>query len=667
MRLIPSLFLVAVLLMAGSTVLWAGGQDGEAALRRGDFAAAAASLRPLAEQGDAHAQALWGRMLLNGQGVPRNESEGLRLLQASAEANDPAGQTGLAIALLEGRDGMARNPGQALVLLSRAAERDQPEALHRLGSLHFFGVATTRNPAKGMEYLRRAADLGWPAACELLGIINLEGLNGVPANHTQAVVWLRKAAEAGLPTSQALYGDRLWHGDGVAQDREVALSWLRKAADKDVPLAMDRLGVFMINGEGLPRDVEKGLALLQRSAAKGDAFAAENLGRLYWFGNDAVGKDHGRAIPLLRQAAEKNRPLSQNLLGVAYRDGDGVPQSPGEAVAWFRRSAERGFAEAQHNLAEAYDSGAGVERDPIESYAWHILAATNPPANRKAAYEQARDAAAARLTQAETERARILAAARAMKPLPGLSVTSPSPSLGEGGPSTPVPSPHPAAAIPSPTPAPLSGRVLAGSGFFVDRAGTVLTNSHVVAACRTIRVTPSDTRASAEATVTARDAVNDLAVLTTNLKPAHAAHFREDKPMRPGDSVVVIGYPLSSLLSREPNVTAGGISAMAGPRGDSRFYQITAPVQKGNSGGPLADMSGNVVGVVSRKLDAMAVQKQFNDLPENVAFALKDSLVRRFLADSGVAYQTAPAKETLSAADVGDRIRRVTVFIECRQ
>ena len=139
-------------------------------------------------------------------------------------------------------------------------------------------------------------------------------------------------------------------------------------------------------------------------------------------------------------------------------------------------------------------------------------------------------------------------------------------------------------------------------------------------------------------------------------------HYR---PIRPGDGVVAVGFPLANLLSREINVTVGDVSALGGPRGDQRFLQITAPIQKGNSGGPLADMSGNIIGIVTRKINAMEVNRQTNDLPENIAFALKVDVIRAFLSANQVPMATGGTKTSMSAADVGEQIGKSTALILC--
>jgi S1-C subfamily serine protease len=203
-----------------------------------------------------------------------------------------------------------------------------------------------------------------------------------------------------------------------------------------------------------------------------------------------------------------------------------------------------------------------------------------------------------------------------------------------------------------------------GSGFVVALDGLVVTNNHVVASCGETRIVDRDGKAS-PATIRARDARNDLALLKTERRWSAAAQFRAGAAARQGDGVVAAGYPLSGVLGSQMNVTTGNISALSGLQNDSRFLQLTAPVQPGNSGGPLLDMSGDVVGVVSGKLNAVAIAGMTGDIPQNVNFAIKSALVRDFLDANAVTYLTAPAKRLLSPADVGDIARRFTVFVEC--
>jgi S1-C subfamily serine protease len=203
-----------------------------------------------------------------------------------------------------------------------------------------------------------------------------------------------------------------------------------------------------------------------------------------------------------------------------------------------------------------------------------------------------------------------------------------------------------------------------GSGVVIGARGEILTNAHVIRNCSqfTVRSASGD---SAPALLVERDEKNDLAVVRRTVPLSAVAVFRDGGPVRAGDAVVALGYPLSGLLAKSANLTVGNVSALAGLRDDSRYLQISAPVQPGNSGGPLLDASGHLVGIVTSKLNAAQVARFTGDIPQNVNFALKAEVARTFLDSKNIAYQTARSDRQLSAADVGDIARPFTVQIEC--
>jgi Trypsin-like peptidase domain len=204
-----------------------------------------------------------------------------------------------------------------------------------------------------------------------------------------------------------------------------------------------------------------------------------------------------------------------------------------------------------------------------------------------------------------------------------------------------------------------------GSGVVISAHGEVLTNAHVVENCTQITVR-SSSGDLAPALLIARDEKNDLAVVRRMVPLTSAAVFRDEGPVRAGDAVVALGYPLSGLLATSANLTVGNVSALAGLSDDSRYLQISAPVQPGNSGGPLLDASGHLVGIVTAKLNAALVARFTGDIPQNVNFALKAEVARTFLDSKGIAYQSARSDQQLSAADVGDIGHPFTVQIECQ-
>ncbi len=120
-----------------------------------------------------------------------------------------------------------------------------------------------------------------------------------------------------------------------------------------------------------------------------------------------------------------------------------------------------------------------------------------------------------------------------------------------------------------------------GTSFFVSTDGVVITNAHVVEDCLAIRATTSQ-GATAAAKVLARDVRNDLAVLNTGLAVNKVAAFRTN--VRLGEAVEAFGFPLTDVLSKSGNFTLGNVSALVGIGEDSRYIQISAPVQPGNSG-----------------------------------------------------------------------------------
>ena len=192
----------------------------------------------------------------------------------------------------------------------------------------------------------------------------------------------------------------------------------------------------------------------------------------------------------------------------------------------------------------------------------------------------------------------------------------------------------------------------------------MLTNKHVVRSCGQVRVR-ADGGKSRVATVQAVDPDDDLALLRVQLPPGPSATFRQDPPVRPGDDVVAVGYPLAGLLADQVNVSTGSVNALAGLYNDLHLLQMSTPVQPGSSGGALLDASGNVVGVVVTKLNAKVVAEETGDIPQNVNFAVKAAVAREFLREHGVAFRTAPSTSVRSNADVGDIGRQVTILVEC--
>lgn len=127
----------------------------------------------------------------------------------------------------------------------------------------------------------------------------------------------------------------------------------------------------------------------------------------------------------------------------------------------------------------------------------------------------------------------------------------------------------------------------------------------------------------------------------------------------------MVGFPLHGLLASDPSVSAGTISALAGLANNPNLLQITAPVQPGNSGGPLLDQGGKVIGVVVGKLDTVRVAQAYGEAPQNVNFAISGAVARGFLKSNGVTVNSGPEGQTMTPADIAEKASGFVVLLEC--
>lgn len=206
-----------------------------------------------------------------------------------------------------------------------------------------------------------------------------------------------------------------------------------------------------------------------------------------------------------------------------------------------------------------------------------------------------------------------------------------------------------------------------GSGFFVNQEGDVVTNRHVVTRCLGVSVRRDGRDLPAE--IAWADAATDIAVLRTRTPAARHARIHDGAtPLPLGVDVLTLGFPLPGVLASSPNLTSGSVSGLRGLNDDADRLQMSAPIQPGNSGGPLLDRAGRVVGVVQSTLDARRVASATGGLPQNVNFAIATPALRRGLDEAKVTYTAAPSDEVPARAppDVADEASQYTVQVNCR-
>jgi S1-C subfamily serine protease len=223
----------------------------------------------------------------------------------------------------------------------------------------------------------------------------------------------------------------------------------------------------------------------------------------------------------------------------------------------------------------------------------------------------------------------------------------------------------PAPAAPNSQPRQSKSVAQTGTGFVISSNGHVVTNHHVIDGCGEITGNLSG-EAPVNLRLVSSDERNDLALLQAPSPFKEIAVIRMNA-VRTGDGVVAIGYPYHGLLTSDFTVTTGIVSSLSGVRNDTRFLQISAAVQPGNSGGPLLDFGGAVVGVVSGKLDAIKVARATGNIPENINFAIKTGALRDFLDNSAVMYRVTDRLELnkKETAEIAKDARGFTLLIFC--
>ena len=200
-----------------------------------------------------------------------------------------------------------------------------------------------------------------------------------------------------------------------------------------------------------------------------------------------------------------------------------------------------------------------------------------------------------------------------------------------------------------------------GSGFAVSNDGYLVTNNHVIEGCQKVFVHHRGKKY--ETDIVAYDTRNDLALLKGNFQPDVVLPLSSAKPYLAQD-IYVSGYPFGMNISSSVKVTKGIISSLTGIGNNLAEMQIDAALQSGNSGGPILDEYGNVVGVAVAKLDVKFALEKFGAIPENTNFGVKANIVEALLDPNGVDYQQGKGEKP-SGAEFSNMLSNGTYYISC--
>jgi TPR repeat protein/tRNA A-37 threonylcarbamoyl transferase component Bud32 len=279
--------------------VWRVGNDA------GDFVA---TLRRLADGGNAHVMYRLGRMYAAGLGVARDEVEAVRWYRRGADAGNVDAVAALAVALLDGR-GAAMDRQEGLRLLKAAAADNHAESMNRLGHLLLDGSVVDKDAPEAVRWFTKAAEAGHAPSMVDLGRLNANGI-GAPADPAKAAMWFRQAADLGNANAMAGLGLLYQQGKGVEADLAKAVMWYKRGADLGSVVAMTDLAVLYIQGKGVEKNDAAAAALYRKAAGLGSSIAMNNLAWMLQGGKGVARKDPDEAADLMLKALDLRNEFS---------------------------------------------------------------------------------------------------------------------------------------------------------------------------------------------------------------------------------------------------------------------------------------------------------------------------------------------------------------------
>lgn len=561
----------------------------------------------------------------------------------------------------------ANNKLEALRHFLAVADHGDARGPYGLARLLRAGDPVDRDDRLARDLLVRAAEMGHPASMVELAIMLNEGLGG-PADTSEARRWFRLAADRGDGTGQLAYARMLNEGSGSNSNAQEALVWFRLAeatlaGRPEATQAREAAEALTAN-----LDEAKVVEAAERIAAFRPAPQAPiwNLPEDWavWDGRHPLNRVRGTTLFEMADYAALIRPL----LGAATYNS--LPSRTGPASIdmagdWLIVSGCMAHAchRDQYFIA--------LRRDGRDAAACVLTSEDVPGSNRllgtltyarmRAPRMQVEDS---RNTGCPRELPALLAVAR---PPPGqsplaLDRDAPWPRVA-AAPTPPARPAQPGPGQPAARPRGAPGQVIGSGTAWRIADGRFVTNAHVVEGCGNVRLSTGGQSRSA-ARVLVRDGALDLALLQSELTTASLLPLRSS-PARPAEPVVVAGFPLQGVLATGPQVSTGIVTALAGLHDDDSRLQISAPIQPGNSGGPVLDREGRVIGVATSTIGTLAAAVATGAMPQNVNFAVKATRLSAFLAAANVIPPEDEGSRQLTTEDVASRAMAAVALVEC--
>jgi uncharacterized protein len=487
--------------------------------------------------------------------------------------------------------------------LTRAAEAGMARAQFHLGARLLWGDGLEQDETAARDWLKRAAEQDCVDAFSLLGFCYLWGKGG-PSEYALAVQWLQKGADHNQAWALLGLAKCREHGWGINRDEAEAFKLYRRAAKQGLVPAQRELGRCFATSMGVETNPQEAFAWTMKAAEAGD-IASRLLVADFYFQGFGVPRNAQEAFRMVRTAAAEGHADAQFAAARFLLTGEEAKRDYVAASRWIKRAAAQGHAGAQRVMAALYYDGTGVPQNFALAYAWASISAAQGVAEAA----ELRDDIATHMTPEQVLAAQRMAAAFK----PRLEETTESDA-------------DPAATA-------QSGNYATSSGFFVTQDGHFVTNHHVIVDAQRIMVKTAT--GAFPATVARVDAANDIAVLKVS-GTFSPLPVRGSGMLKLADKVATVGYPNPDIQGVAAKYSSGEVAALTGVGDDPRYIQISVPLQAGNSGGPLVDATGCVVGVVAARLDREHTAERTGDTPENVNYAVKGSFLLNVLESLGI-------------------------------
>jgi TPR repeat protein len=621
-----------------------------------------------AEMGDADAQYAVGYLYGSGDGTEKNIFEAIEWYKKAANNGHMNSQVALGFIYLDDKN---KDYKKAFEWFNKAADQGSITAQNIIAGMHYWGKGATKDYAQALHWYNKVVehnqrkdnethcDTDIRLAYFQIGLIYYLG-NGIKKN-------IKKAEE--------IWQESLKNSPKCEDSESYAnlIKQVPKAIEDNDPVALFDVGNFYsaccltsppppARGDSFWDQLEfcsqeeiysvSAVDYFKKAADLGCSPAQVKLAQYY---KDL--KDYKQALKWFERAANDGNAAAYKSLGDMYYEGLGIPKSYQDAFVWYAKAAMKDNLDAQSRLAIIYFSGEGTPKDVVKAYTWLNIVLPQYKAKDPETYNYkvqlpyyndlfervTREMTGEQIVAAQEYSKQLVKEIESRKekqdifepPQKQVRVTNESnPKLIKS----------------------------TGTGFIITPDGYVITNSHVIKNAASIKVVSE--KGTHKAELVKEEVKNDLAILKISGSFA-AAPIAREKSAKLGEKVFTIGFPNPTLQGFSPKITDGLISSIYGIQDDPRLYQTSVAVQPGNSGGPLLDKYGNVVGVVMLTLNAKETFNITGSIPQNVNYAIKSSYVLELLKSEQNLIKKIPDDNNKEAPfeDIVQRIQKSVVLI----